>query len=145
MSKLEKKSIEYEPDDFHRDPIYAERERKKQVMEKRAQEEKERETRREQERLNAPDEAFITPRLPSKVVQHVNKRKDADEIDESFNFSDDGAEDHELDHVETKSTQIETSETKDQEEDGEVEGEGEGEDLSHFLHLWQQRMQHFYN
>lgn len=132
MSKLEKKSIEYEPDDFHRDPIYAERERKKQVMEKRAQEEKERETRREQERLNAPDEAFITPRLPSKVVQHVNKRKDADEIDESFNFSDDGAEDHELDHVKTKSTQIETSETKDQEEDGEVEGEGEGEDLSHF-------------
>ncbi|KAI5968517.1 RAD52 [Candida margitis] len=118
MSKLQKNNIEYESDDFHRDPIYAERERKKQIMERRAQEEKEMEQRREQESLKAPDDAFITPRSPSKVVQHVNRRKDADEIDESFNFSDDGAEEeHELDRVETKSTQVGHSGSKDEEED----------------------------
>ncbi|KAG5419644.1 RAD52 [Candida metapsilosis] len=114
ISKLEKSTIEYEPDDFHRDPIYAERERKKQMVEKKAQEERELEARREQERLRAPDDAFITPRSPSKVVEHMNKKKDADDIDESFNFSDDGAEEgHELDDSENTSTQIEHSEKED--------------------------------
>ncbi|KAI5962775.1 RAD52 [Candida theae] len=116
IRKLEKSSIEYEPDDFHRDPIYAERERKKQMMEQREQEEREHEARREQERLQAPGEAFITPRSPSKVVQHMNKGKEADDIDESFHFSDDGAEEeHEL--MVNTSTQTDSSEKKGQEEE----------------------------
>ena len=119
MEKVKKPPVEYQEEDFHRDRLLVERERKKELIERReAEAEAEAEANAnanaranakanaetntnansESWHLNAnpnpnilinPHQAFVTPRLPSKVVD-LPRKKDTDDVDdESFLFSDD--------------------------------------------------------
>ncbi|KAI5956715.1 RAD52 [Candida jiufengensis] len=119
IKDIEKKKVEYKPEDFYRDPIFAERERKKEIQEKRMELEKvmeeerqkleeariqqqqqqrlllERQQQQQQQQPNIPpSNVFVTPISPSKTIKNVHnknkdKDKDVDEMDESFLFSDD--------------------------------------------------------
>lgn len=144
MKKLKKFPIEFDPNDYYRDPLLVERERKKNIIEKQHEEQK-----RQQEDASRLDNsgqqvqhqqqnnsnvvsngsipvngqqnhqnkgsdivepleanqgntragqvpqlshhaaAFVTPKLPTKVVSYVPTSKEAEELDDSFMFSDD--------------------------------------------------------
>ncbi|KAI5962937.1 RAD52 [Candida pseudojiufengensis] len=148
IKDIEKKKIEYQPEDFYRDPIFAERERKKEIQERRMEQEKLEEEARikeEEERLKRIEEekikllqqqqqqqqqqqryqnnlppssnAFVTPISPSKIIKNVNtNKKEVDDMDESFLFSDDVAdEQEELEQVRNNSDKQEQNNSDKQE------------------------------
>ena len=138
MKKLKEFPVEFDPDNYYRDPLLVERERKKKIIENKLEEQKRQQV--DVLRLENPGQqqndqtvvskglttangpqnyqnngsdianlgtnqgntstgqipplshhaaAFVTPKLPSKVVSYVPTSKEVEELDDSFMFSDD--------------------------------------------------------
>ncbi|KAI3407107.2 RAD52 [Candida oxycetoniae] len=110
IDKLKEPPAEYEAKNFHRDPLLVERERKRVLMEQKIGEQEEEgkkeelRQRKQQDNTGLINEtretslvaphpnAFVTPKSPVKIV-NISKKREAEEIDESFLFSDDFYED----------------------------------------------------
>ncbi|CAK9440234.1 uncharacterized protein LODBEIA_P43340 [Lodderomyces beijingensis] len=129
IDKVKEPPIEYEAKNFHRDPLLVERARKKEYIERKLVEEEQRKQQQQQEQQKraengvagagagagarpnriepvavslkphmAPPDVFITPKSPRRLQENF-EGKDADEMDESFLFSDDpGEEDSQTSH-----------------------------------------------